>query len=354
MKEYFKDYIKPVPEGVRPLISVCVAVYNSASYLPRCFDSIREQTYDNLEVILVDDGSTDESGEVCDRYAAMDDRFKVIHKQNGGLYTTRNTGIDAAKGEYICFLDGDDYIERDMYEQMLAALLTADADICVCRYRLVFEDGTKSDKSTGNVYVFEDREMLRQYLLEDEKILIQNCAWNKLYKRSLTDGLRFPDRWYEDMLYTPQLLMKVDKGVYIDKAYHNYICDRSSSIMNMGVGTKTFSDLIPNLYDRSAYLEAAGFNELARISDHHLYKKLLDLVNVLNAGNDPNKKEYLAKLDSMIKEGADRIDMIDRSGIAPQNDVKKMKLYLTSPYLYRLAINFNEKIRLPAKKRIMK
>ncbi len=354
MKEYFKDYIKPIPDGVRPLISVCVAVYNSASYLPRCFDSIIHQTYDNLEIILVDDGSTDESGSVCDEYAASDERIRVIHKKNGGLYTTRNTGIEAAHGDYICFLDGDDYIERDMYEQMLAALLTDDADICVCRYRLVFEDGSISDKSTGNVYVFDDKEMLKQYLMEDERILIQNCAWNKLYKRSLTNGLRFPDRWYEDMLYTPQLFMKVTKGVYIDKAYHNYICDRSSSIMNMGVGPKTFSDLIPNLYDRTAYLEAAGYNELARISDYHLYKKLLDFVNVLNAGNDPNKREYLAKLDSMIKAGASRIDMIEKSGIAPENDIKKMRLYLTSPAAYRVVIGFNEKVRLPAKRLIKK
>ena len=173
MKEISEYGSGPLPDGYYPKISVCIAVYNSRDYLSRSIDSVLDQTYRNLEILLVDDGSTDGSGNICDDFAAKDKRVRVIHKPNGGLYTTRNTGIEESTGEYICFLDGDDYIDPDMYETMLKALVSSDSDICACRYRCVYEDGSVSDGSTDRAVIFEGNEMLEQFLKEDEAVLIQ-------------------------------------------------------------------------------------------------------------------------------------------------------------------------------------
>ncbi len=354
MKEYAKYEYKKLPEVNRPVISVCVAVYNSREYLPGSIDSILSQTYDNLEVILVDDGSTDGSELICDEYGRKDARVRVIHKSNGGLYTTRNAGIEAATGDYICFMDGDDYLDPDAYEHMLSALIAENADLSVVRYRLIYENGETSDKSTDRVLVFDGAEVLEQFLLEDEAVLIQNCAWNKLYKRSMIKDLRFPDRWYEDMLYTPKLLSRPVKSVYIDKAHHNYVCDRSSSIMNMGINKRIFTDLIPNLYDRTAYLESIGRHDLALISDYHLYKKLMGYVTEISASADPDRKRYLSKLDEYVRFGRDKFDEIFAIRCANPNEYRKIKIYLRSPRIYDLAMKINRDVRLPAIYRHMK
>ncbi len=333
----------------KALISVCVAVYNSVSYLDRSISSILAQTYRNLEIILVDDGSTDGSGEKCDEYAARDDRVRVIHKSNGGLYTSRNTGIENAGGEYICFLDGDDYIDPDMYERMLGALLAENADLCAVRYRLVYEDGGVDDRSTDMAIVYSGMEMLEQFLREDERILIQNCAWNKLYRRSVIGELRFPDRWYEDMLYTPKLLAGAGKCVYLDKAGHNYLCNRSTSIMNKGINSHIFTDLIPNLYDRGAFLDSIDRHDLACLSDYRLYKKLLELSTQVYRSHDGSRREYLDTIDRLIRSHRDRFDEVYSVRGANANEYRKMKIYLRSPFLYHIVMRINDSVIIPLK-----
>ena len=123
------------------LVSVIVAVYNIEEYLPRCIDSILAQTYRNLEIILVDDGSTDSSGGICDDYAQKDRRIKVIHKKNGGLSDARNAGLDKVSGDYIGFVDGDDWIDEDMYRAMYEACEKEKAQIAACRYKQITRSG---------------------------------------------------------------------------------------------------------------------------------------------------------------------------------------------------------------------
>lgn len=353
MKEII-DYKPPaLSKDCHPLISVCVAVYNSEDFLPRSIESVLNQTYERLEIILVDDGSTDSSGDICDEYRARDDRIKVIHKKNGGLYTTRNTGIEQAGGEYICFLDGDDYIDPDMYESMIDALISSGADLCSVRYRCIYEDGQIKDGSRDKAFLFNGTEMLEQYLKEDEAILIQNCAWNKLYRRELIGDLRFPARWYEDMLYTPRLLSKIKKGIYLDHAYHNYICDRSSSIMNMGINKRIFTDLIPNLYDRSAFLENIGEHDIALLSDYMLYRKLMRIVDEVSESSYPDKNRDLKTLGDLINAGRDRFDEIFGIPFASDKEYKKLKVYLRSPAAYHMMIAFNKRVRVPLKQRLL-
>ena len=172
------------------LISVIVTVYNIREYLPKAVDSILSSTYQNLEVLLIDDGSTDGSERICDEYAKKDGRVRVVHQRNGGAYSARNTGLLEAKGDYLTFVDGDDWIEPQMYETLLAAMMEQDADLAVCRYRKIYEN-RRVDLSTPMAAVFEGQELLAKYLEEDEAWLIQTAVWNKLWKRSLSDGLRF-------------------------------------------------------------------------------------------------------------------------------------------------------------------
>lgn len=343
---------KPIPPARQTeKISVAVAVYNSDAYLDRSIQSVLKQTYRNLEVILVDDGSTDNCPAICDKYAAQDARVKVIHKENGGLYTTRNVGIEAATGEYIAFLDGDDWLDETMYEDMLSCMKEQGADLAVCRYKWVYQEETV-DISTGRTVVMEGQEMLAKYLEEDEAFQIQNAAWNKLYKRSILDGLRFPARWYEDMLYTVQLLNKPRRSVYMDTAYHNYICDRSSSIMNRGVNARIFTDLIPNLYDRSVYLRGIGRNDLALLQDYFLYKRLLLFYTQVVRSRDPEKKAHKAFLRQKIEAGKERYGEIYAIPFANPNEYRKMKLFLASPALYRMAMRINDSLLVPAKVRL--
>lgn len=345
---------KPIlKEQQTELISVAVAVYNIEPYLERAVDSILAQTYRNLEVILVDDGATDKSGAICDAYAEKDPRVRVIHQKNGGLDAARNTGIEAARGEYIAFVDGDDWIDPQMYEHMLSAIRQQDADLAVCRYRCIYKDHTK-DGSQDRLAVFEGQQILEQYLLEDDKFLIQNAGWNKLYKRSLIGELRFPHCLYEDMPYTIRLLARPARSVYLDRAYYNYVCDRSESIMNRGLNEKTFTDLIPNLYERSAFLRSINREDLALIQDYFLYKRLMLFYTQVYRSSDPKKQERLAFLEEKIRAGKEQYEKIYFIPAANPNEYKKMKLFLASPRLYNVTMALNDSFVIPLKVKLIK
>ena len=169
------------------LISVIVPVYNVESYVAECIESIQNQTYMNLEIILVNDGSTDNSGDICDQYATYDERIKVIHKENAGVSAARNTGIEAANGDYIAFVDSDDYIAPNMYEDMLRILKENDLDILECT---AFRDkGGEIIEgcNDGSLEIFNRDEAL--------KMAMYDCfvaVWSQLYKRSAIDDVRFP------------------------------------------------------------------------------------------------------------------------------------------------------------------
>lgn len=329
-------------------VSVCMTVYNIESYMRRSIESVLAQTYRDLEIIMVDDGSTDSSGAICDEYAAHDDRIRVIHKENGGIPSARNACLDAVTGDYICWIDGDDAMEPGMIEDMLKALQESGADISVCRYRQVFEDHV-IDGSTGQTYVYEGRELMEQFLREDERFLIQNAVWNKLYKAELTEELRFPEMWYEDMVYTFYLLDRSKRSVYLDRAYYDYTRDRGDSQTNAGINPHTYSDLIPALYDRSKHLEEQGRHDLALISDYMLYKRLLIYYSAVSRSSDPDKKEHLRRLKELIRGGSDRFEEIYGIEGANPNEYSKMKIFLRSPGLYILTMRINDTFIIPVK-----
>ena len=211
------------------VISVIVAIYNIEAYLEKCIDSIVNQSYSKLEIILVNDGSTDSSGAICQSYAEKDSRIKVTNKPNGGLSSARNTGLDCASGDYIAFVDGDDFLDQDMYEQMLKKLDEHQADIVECSYREIYEDCVKETTAgLGDVLICNNYEALT-WQLKWKYFL--SVAWNKIYVRELWKDIRFPiGKYHEDEFITYQVFYKAKKLVFYDIVKYNYIKYRNSSI----------------------------------------------------------------------------------------------------------------------------
>ena len=223
-----------------PRISVIVPVYNVAAWLPRCVDSILAQTCENLEILLVDDGSADDSGRICDAYAEKDPRIRVIHKENGGLSSARNAGLDLASGEYIGFVDSDDWIEPEMYAEMLSLLKKYNARmVCAGRYEV---DGDTGEKTVG--LCPEREEVVSGETLAGRIFLWDQCdsaACDKLYCRELFDGIRYPEgKTSEDIPVTYRLALKAQRAVLCDRPFYNYFHRSGSISKGSGITEKTF------------------------------------------------------------------------------------------------------------------
>lgn len=327
-------------------ISVIVSIYNIQDYIARAVESICSQTYKNLEIILVDDGSTDSSGKICDEYAAKDDRIKVLHKENGGLSSARNEGIKLTTGEYIAFVDGDDWIDKSMYEDMLLTMQKHNADLAICNYKAVGKDGT-IDTSTDNIAVFEGRETLKVFIEEDERYQIQNAAWNKLYKRSLMGDLRFPEgKLFEDIAYTTKLLAGSKKCVYLDKAYYNYIFDRSDSIMNSKKVERLITDQIPAYKEKGEFLLEIGEKELFLTHQYFFYKRMLLHYKDAKEKKPEGYQSFLKNLQKVICEKPIYWEAFKGKS---KGEWLRMKLFTISPAIYyAFTVNY-EKYVVPYK-----
>ena len=220
------------------LHSVIVPIYKVEAYLDDCVRSIVAQTYPNLEIILVDDGSPDRCGDMCDAWAAKDSRIKVIHKPNGGLSDARNAGLQIAAGDYIAFVDSDDWIEPQMYEKMLAAMKAEQAEICACRIRSCYPDhcvewGCPEYRAT-------EPEQTLAMLYNDTAYPVS--ALNKLYRRELWETLRFPvGKICEDAFTTYLLVHKAKHIVQLPEAFYNYRI-RPESIMTSRFSIKRMDE----------------------------------------------------------------------------------------------------------------
>lgn len=202
-------------------ISVIVPIYNREKYLERCVTSIINQTYENLEIILVDDGSKDKSGEMSDLFAEKDHRIKVIHKENGGLSSARNAGIDIATGKYIAFIDGDDWIEKCMYQVLVDLAETQNADIVECKFQRVVDENEKFIQPIWEMFVLDKIDGAKAFFDGTGKASIIAC--NKIYHKRLFQSLRFPEGLLnEDQWLIPKLYMLSERVVSINQKYYYY------------------------------------------------------------------------------------------------------------------------------------
>lgn len=210
------------------LVSVIIPAYNIEDYIGRCLDSVLSQTYKNLEILVVDDGSSDCTGEILDDYEKKDQRIRVIHKENGGVSSARNIGIEAATGDYIGFVDGDDLMEPEMYKTLVNLLKEENADIAHCGYQMVFPDRVDYYHNTKNRKVQTREEGLKD-LLSGE--MIEPALYNKLYKKELFDGIHLDEtlKINEDLEVNYRLFKKSKKSVYYDVPLYSYIIRKNSA-----------------------------------------------------------------------------------------------------------------------------
>ena len=207
-------------------ISVIVPVYNVAQYLPQCVDSILSQDYEDLEVILIDDGSTDASGEICDRYGASDSRVRVIHQKNGGAAAAKNAGLRLASGDYLTFADSDDYLEPGAYGFLMKTLLETNADAVQGSFREVYRNHVEEQRIQAETLEGYD------YLLRFPKDFSCALLWNKLYRRELFEGVFFEEgHKIDDEYFTYQGFLRPRKVIRVDRIIYNYR-KRASSVMS--------------------------------------------------------------------------------------------------------------------------
>lgn len=216
------------------LVSVVVPIFNADRHLITCVESLIRQTYKNLEIILVDDGSTDNSPRLCDELAARDQRIRVIHQANSGAARARNVAIAQAKGEYLALIDSDDYIQIDYIEKLVHAMVRSDADISVCGFTHLYSDGTKVEHSLFDVdeTVITGRDAIVDFLYEDSRLY--HVFWNKLYKTSLfrENGISIPDGGiFEDSRTLYKLYRYATRVACINDLLYTYI-HREGSLMN--------------------------------------------------------------------------------------------------------------------------
>lgn len=234
------------------LISVIVPIYNVEKYLDRCVDSIINQTYKNLEIILVDDGSPDNCPQMCDDYAKKDSRIKVVHKENGGLSDARNVGMKVATGEYVSFIDSDDYVSLDFYETLLETIVDNDSDIVECGV-VKFYENEKFDKYNDDLKVtnYDTVDALDGLINENP---FKQHVWNKLYKSNIALDIPYAvGKLNEDEFWTYQIFGKAKKVTRINKTMYYYF-QRGSSIMGNGYNIKRL-DALEGKMNRQAYIE---------------------------------------------------------------------------------------------------
>lgn len=250
-------------------ISVIVPCYKVEGYLPKCVESIMGQTYKDLEIILVDDGSPDSCPQICDEFARKDSRIKVIHKENGGLSSARNAGLDIATGDYIAFVDSDDWLELDMYEVLVSAISETNSDIATCDPYFC-KYGTESritiSHNTGNRVVIEDNNDIFLHILEP-KPLLRFEVWNKLFTRSLIGKTRFKvGQRYEDVYFDRIVFSRAKKLVAVDRALYNYLEYRpGSTVSSFNVGR------LSKFEELDKYIE--HFNDIGRLDISRSFQK---------------------------------------------------------------------------------
>ncbi len=331
---------------MKPLISVIIPVYQVEAYLRRAVDSVLAQTYRNLDIILVDDGSPDRCGAICDEYASREARVRVVHKQNGGLSDARNAGLDVAGGDYIAFLDSDDYYAPCFIEVLYEELIRHHAQVSICQYEVTgsgsgngpdfagYEEKWRSGQA--DISVYSKAELLQnQYdaICEDATYFI--VSWNKLYDARLWKEIRFPKgRIHEDEATTYKVLERASKGVYLRLPLYAYFSS-AGSITRDRFSVKRL-DWAYAMTDRIRYFEKKGQFSLARAALRARADGCIRYYYPLRSQVRASRKEQLI-LKDCVREAlvTNRIGRAQERHFLPLRTVIGYRIFLLSPTLYR-------------------
>lgn len=293
------------------MISVIVPIYLVEKYIDKCINSILKQTYSNLEIILVDDGSPDACPQICENYKQIDNRIRVVHRNNGGLSAARNSGLDIAKGQYISFIDSDDYIFPSMFEKMVNAIESSSSDLCICGIEPIYEGEFRGRIEVGQI---ENKE----YSREDFFYLINKWYYvttvNKLYKAEIFSEIRFPvGRIHEDEFTIHHIVAKCSKIVTIPDIGYAYV-QRANSIMNSKISTRHL-DLIYALIDRYYFFRQTKRKKLAHQTSINAYGYMMHNLNQMDIGNN------LKEIKRCIKD-VEKVLLYDKN-------IRSVKLYFS-------------------------
>lgn len=280
-----------------PEVSVIVPVYNAELYLDTCIHSILTQNFYNFELLLIDDGSTDSSGQICDRYSREDMRVLVVHQPNGGLSVARNTGLKIAKGQYVAFVDSDDYIPSTMLSDLLFAAQKTGADMVKGNYQKVYSDIAIPKQYDENISILTSEMAIENFLCEPsaEDKKMGTVVWNGLYRKSLFETISFPDGLiYEDGYVTPKLLLKSTVIAHLNKVVYFYR-QNPNGIMSSGLTELALRSIDDQ--KENHYLITSSFPQFARITCKRWIDKYVDVLYALRHDNGripPSiKSEYI-------------------------------------------------------------
>ena len=380
---YTDDMVRIRPDGViakgegavQPLVSVIVAAYNVERYLSAALESVLAQTYRNLEILAVDDGSTDKTPDICDAYARKDSRIRVIHKENGGLSDARNAALQIASGDYIAYLDGDDRMQPCMIEAMVRACLLTDAPVAAVKYRAVREDAAKTPPDTactgqpaepdqaapgarrpenpGSAAAVPDLREAK-ILTQDEaldnwirnglhgnerKYILYNSVWSKLFRKDVAEGVLFPKgENSEDIPYTTRTLLKADKVVLIPQPYYLYLQGRSGSIMNEKTGERRLGDELRHWQEQILLLTEAGKQKAAAEAKACLHLRYMQYD--LEFRGSMETALYSGKIEQWMRRNRKEI-LADarRADCVGKRERLRLQLFLFSPSLYEKVLN---------------
>ena len=299
-----------------PLISVIVPVYKVEKFLNRCVESIVNQTYKNLEIILVDDGSPDNCPKMCDEWAQKDKRIKIIHQKNSGVSSARNNGIKQATGDYIAFVDSDDWIEPETYESVLNLALSENADLTFFKYLLIDENGNKQYLNEINLCKEKIKNLEYYFLLNsrngNDSHTIMGSIVRVLFKSNIIKDMSFNTnlKLAEDLLFLLHVLAKTDRISVCDKYYYNYFFNVNSAsrliskqyFINLKTYYETFKD----------YFISNDIKLLHLINNQYLYNNVMQRIY---------NKNYIKELKELLKNDKTFIMCLNK------NDYKKIKTY---------------------------
>ncbi len=243
------------------LISIIVPVYNVENYIKKCLDSLIKQTYKNIEIIVVNDGSQDESEIIIQKECELDKRVLYFKKKNGGLGSARNYGLERAKGKYVCFVDSDDWVSPDFVEQLIGPLIETNSDISICNMNYIFEDGSSRNRTPKiNQVEILDKNSAIDELLEGKKFRFHAC--NKMFSMNLFDDVCFKEgKLFEDVFTTYKLFNKCHQVALVPKTLYFYLQSRQGSILTSKFNERKFDileamDEIQNTYDREKHKDS--------------------------------------------------------------------------------------------------
>ena len=318
------------------LISVVIPVYNVRAYLERCFQSVISQEYHNLEIILVDDGSTDGSGALCDALAERDSRVRVIHKANGGLGSARNAGMDAANGDILSFVDSDDWIEPGMYTTMTELMRRDRSQIAACGIQRVTENGEISyyNDHLEERAVFSTEDALRE-LPKNERL--SNSMCNKLFRRETMEGLHINEQIaYEDNPYTPRCIARAERVSYTAEPFYCYF-ERAGSISRKAFSVREFDRITADRMRLEFYRA-----EFPQCEDAAAIAFIGSCLKIYHQSAGSGEKAIEEKRLQLAKELRETIRQYPNLPFTKKQRAKA-NLFLASPQLYEMSMKLRGK-----------